>query len=282
MKKYLRPRYLPLITVAAGLLGFFLRQWTLGAGPDRDGLYSPQPVAWTLLWILTAATLGAIVFLTAKLKNPGHYSDNFPPSPISAIGTALAAVTLLFTGIKILFSAAGLLATISGILGVVAAVCLAMAAFARYHGNRPAFLIHALPCLFFALWIFDRCRDWSNEPQISVFLFPLLASICIMLAAYQLASFDVELGKRRQSLFWSLSGVYFCMLTLAGGKDLLFYGCMAIWLLTNLCSLRLLKARKPQPDPEVEEADAAPNTQPDAVPEQDFSLDELKNWLDNN
>lgn len=279
MKKYLRPKYLPLFVVVAGLLGFFLRLWTLGSGPDKEGLYQSQPVAWVLLWILTAVTLGAILFLTAKLKNPGRYGDNFPASPISAAGTALAALALLVTGIQILTSPAGFLSIISGILGLAAAVCLILTAYARYQGKRPAFLTHAVPCLFFALWIFDRCRDWSNQPQISVFLFPLLASICVMLATYQLASFDVELGRRRHSLFWSLAGVYFCMVSLASTDELMFYGCMAIWLLTNLCSLRMLKVRKPQPEPipeTPEEAEPTPTGEPES------SVEEIKDWLDNN
>ena len=107
-----------------------------------------------------------------------------------------------------------------------------------------------------------------------------------MLAVYQLACFDVNLGKRKTCLFWSLSSVYFSLLSLPSGDEPLFYAGMAIWLLTNLCSVRPLKVRKPQqtePAPETAPEAAAPETSaPAAEPpiEEDMSLDDLMKWLD--
>ena len=162
----------------------------------------------------------------------------------------------------------------------------------KKNAGKPSFVLHAVPCLFFALRIFERCKAWSNIPQITIFLFQFLASICVMLAVYQLACFDVNLGKRKTCLFWSLSGVYFSLLSLPSGDEPLFYVGMAIWLLTNLCSVRPLKARKPQ------QTEPAPETTPEPAPEaaapeapapaptaesqlnEDMSLDDLKRWLD--
>lgn len=289
MKKYLHPKFLPILVPAAGLLGLLLRLWTMGGGPDQEGLYAPQPVAWTLLWIVTILTLSAVVLMSAKLKNPGRYSDNFPASPIGAAGHVLAALGIMMSSLSILMSASELLASMTGLLGVGSAVCLMVLAFARYQGRKTSFLLHAVPCLFFALRIFLLCRTWSNESQIGAFLFQFLSSICVMLASYQLACFDVNLGKRKTSLFWSLSGVYFCLLALPGSGEPVFYIGMMAWLLTNLCSLRPLKARKPQSVPETApEPPAEPEVpvqeipSPDAEPHlrEDMSLDELKAWLD--
>lgn len=293
MKKYLNPKFLPILVPVAGLLGLLLRLLTMGSGPDPEGLYEPQPVAWTLLWIVTILTLFAVVLLSARLKNPGRYNDNFPASPIGAAGHIVAALGVMMTGLSILTSAANLLASLTGILGVGSAVCLLLLGFARYQGKKTSFLLHVIPCLFFALRIFLLCRVWSNETQIGVFLFQFLSSICVMLASYHLACFDVNLGKRRISLFWSLSGVYFSLLALPGGSEPVFYIGMAAWLLTNLCSLRPLKARKPQPEAEsnseiapeaTADAPSAPET-PEPAPEptlrEDMSYDELLKWLDN-
>ena len=289
MKKYLHPKFLPVLIPVAGLLGLALRLWTLGSGPDPEGLYEPQPLAWTLLWIVTAATLVTIVLLSARLKNPGKYADNFPPSVAGAAGIALAALGIMFTGLKILTNAADLLATITGILGAASAVGLILAAFARYQGKKPSFVLHTIPCLFFALRIFEQAKSWSNIPQISIFLFPFLASICVMLATYHRACFDVNLGQRRTYLFWNLSGVYFSLLALPSGEDPLFYVGMVAWLLTNLCSLRPLKARKPQSAPEAAAETSAPEAAPIPDPpapaheptlREDMSYDELLKWLD--
>lgn len=266
MKKFLRPKHLPTVVLLASVLGFLLRLWTLGAGPDNEGLYQPQPLAWALLWIVTALTLAAIVLSAGRLKNPGTYGDNFPASVLSAAGAAVAAFAILFSGLSAMTSATDILTSITGIAGVVGGVCMVLVAFARFRGENPGMLYHVVVCLFFALRIFGCCRDWSNEPQIAVFLFPFLASICVMLAAYQLTCFDVGLGKRRHSLFWSLSGIYFCILALPSGEDRLFYCAMAIWLATNLCSLRPLK-RKPVVEDAPAEEIAAPEAPAD-LPEQ--------------
>lgn len=280
MKKYLHPKYLPILIPVASLLGFVLRLWTMGSGPDQEGLYEPQPFAWALLWIVTGLTLAAIVLLSARLKNPGRYADNFPPSIVGAAGNAFAALVIMMAGLGILTTAKDWLSSLTGILGVISAVGLVMAAFARYKGEKSSFLLHAIPCLFFALRIFERCKAWSNIPQITFFLFPFAASVCAMLASYQLACFDVNLGKRRSSLFWSLSTVYFCMLSLPNWEEPLFYIGIAVWLLTNLCSVRPMKARKP---PQAEPApEAVQETTPAAEPaaQEELSLDELKDWLD--
>lgn len=287
MKKYLHPKFLPILVPTAGLLGLLLRLWTMGKGPDAEGLYAPQPFAWTLLWIVTALTLLAVVLTSARLKNPGRYCDNFPASPIGAAGHLVAALGIMMSGLAFLTSGTNLMTTLTGILGVGSAVCLLLLGFARYQGKKTSFLLHVVPCLFFALRIFLLCRVWSNEPQVGVFLFPFLASICVMLASYHLACFDVNLGNRRISLFWSLSGVYFSMLALPGGEPVFYIG-MTAWLLTNLCSLRPLKARKPQsapennPVPAPETAPIAPEAPeaPEVTLREDMSYDELLQWLD--
>lgn len=284
MKKYLHPKFLPILVPVAGLLGLLLRLWIILPGPDAEGLYAPQPFAWTLLWIVTILTLAAVVVMSARLKVPGKYTDNFPASVPSAIGSALAALGIILSK-QVFPIGSDLLSTLTSILGIISAAVLVLAALNRYQGKKASFLLHAIPCLFFALRIFMLCRVWSSETQTGVFLFQFFASICVMLASYQLACFDVNLGKRRSSLFWSLSGVYFCLLALPGSNEPLFYAAMALWLLTNLCSLWPMKARKPQT--KTPAASAAPEQEPPAPTSaaenglrEDMSLDELKSWLD--
>lgn len=269
MRKILHPKFLPILVPVASLLGLLLRIWTLGGGHNAAGLYAPQPLAWTLLWIVTAATLALIFAITRRLKNPGRFSDNFPASPLGAAGCALAGLSVIYSCLTTLVSATDLLATLTGILGLVSAAALLLSAVIRYQGKKPHFAIHAIVCLFFALRVFDRCKHWSNLTQTGTFLFQFLASICVMLAAYQLCCFDVNLGNRKSSLFWSLSAVYFCVLALPIGDDPFFYGGMLLWLMTNLCSVRPLIAGKPQEADETsqEASEEAPGEAPDAEPE---------------
>lgn len=279
MKKIFRPKLLPFTTLAFAALGVLMRIWTIGSGPDKyTTLYEPNPLAWTMLWIVTVGAALSILLLSAPLKNPGRYSQNFPPSILGAIGTGLAALGIMTSGMSMLTTATDGLTRFTGLLGMVSAFALIFVSFSRFNGQRPNFLLHALMCLFFALRIFNKCKLWSNEPQLSVFLLPFLASVCVMLAAYHLVSFDVDLGKRRRSLFWSLMGIYFCVLSLPACEEPLFYLLMAIWLLTNLCSLRSLKT-KPHAEPAPEEPTSEPAAEEPAS-QPDMDLDELMNWLD--
>lgn len=279
MKKYLHPKYLPLLVPIASMLGLLLRLWTMGGGPDKDGLYAPQPFAWVLLWIVTLITMTGIIFLSSGLKNPGRYFDNFPRSFAAAVGCAAGALGIMLSSLSMLMSAKDLLSALTGLFGIVSAVCLALTAFGRYKGKRIGFGLHAVPCLFFALRIFEHCKHWSNVTQTSVFLFQFLASICVMLATYQLCCFDVNLGNRKSSLIWSLSGVYFCVLALPMGEESLFYMGMILWLMTNLCSVRPLKTQKaPEAPPEA----PTPVTEEPAEPaaQENTPYDGLMNWLE--
>lgn len=253
MKKYLRPKHLPLIVPALGLLCLLLRLWTLGGGPDAEGLYAPQPVAWTLLWAVAACAAGLIFWLCLPLNHPGSYRQNFPASIPGAAGVAAGALAILISSVGMFTAANGTLGTITGILGILSAASLVTVAIARYQGKRPSFLPHAAVCLFFALRIFLCCKQWSNEPQLGTFLLPFLASVSVMLAAYQQAAFDVDLGKRRSSLFWSLMSVFFCIAALPACDEALFYILLAVWLITNLCSLRRLKPKAPETPAEPEQ-----------------------------
>ena len=250
MKNLVHPKYLPVIATFSGLLGFLLRLWTMDGGPDIQGLYKANPVAWFLIWVVSIVALGAIWLASSRLTEPGDYADNFPASPFAAVGCGLAALGIATTAVPLVMAGATWLETVAGVVGLVAAVAMVLVAWARWNGKVPNFLFHFSVCLYFALRIFDRCKAWSNEPQLAVFLFPFLACVCVMLAAYQLSCFDVNLPKRKACLFWSLSGVYFSIVAMAGSEELLFHGCMAIWLMTHLCSLKPMKKKEDTPSAE--------------------------------
>lgn len=259
MKKYLNPRNLPILLPFAAALGLLLRLWTMGGGPNSEGLYAPQPAAWVLLWIVTIGTVVCIIAMSRPLKKPGRYADNFPKSILGAAGCAAAAIGMGISALPDLTNSTDLLATATGFMGALSAVSLLLTGWSRFQGVKPSFVLHVVPCLGMALRIFDRCKYWSNETQTGVFLFQFLASACVMLAMYQMCCFDVNLGNRKSSLLWSLSGTYFCVLALPMGEETLFYAGMALWLITNLCSVRPLRTPKPEAAaPVQEETPAAP------------------------
>lgn len=268
MKNAINSKTIPVLVVLTSLLGALLRLWTRGSGPDAGGLFEPQPLAWILLWLLTAATGAMIVYAVKGLKNPGTYQDNYPKSIVATVCCVPAAVCFLVTGVSQLRSALAptaldpdVIGILTGILGMAAGVCLLFSGLNRTFGRKPFFLLHGVVCVYFALRLFNQCRGWSNEPQLGIVVFPFLASLTIMLAVYHRTCFDVDMGNRRVSLFWSLLSVYLCVVAMLSFEQSLFYGCCALWLICDLCSLRPLK-RKAAPAPE-----AAPE-QPEETPEE--------------
>ena len=272
MKKYLNPKILPIVVTVLGMVGFLLRLWTMQGGPDPEqGLYPVATLAWTLLWIVTAITGAAIIFLTRPLGEPVKYNQNFPGSLLAAVGSLVAAVIMVLGGVQS-FNGQDTVSFITGLLGLIGGLGMGLVAYTRMKGTKPNFFAHGVVCLYLALRTFNECKLWSNEPQLGLFIFTFLSQICAMLAAYQLCAFDVDLGKRRASLFWSLMAVYLCLVALPSTEDLPFTCGLAVWLLTNLCSLQPVKKRRApkRVEPEVQAT----------LDGSDVSMDELKSWLE--
>ena len=252
MKRFINPKNIPLLVLLSSLLAVGLRIWTRGGGPNDAGLFAHKPLAWVLLWLLTAAVIASMVYALRRLKHSGTYRDNYPRSAMAALCAVPAAVSFLVSGYVQLRDSVGLglpgmtvVDTVTGILALVAGLCLLLSAVYRFLGKKPFFLINGLICVYLAVRLFNCCRIWSNEPQMGIVVFPFLASMSLMLSAYHRVCFDVDLGKRFISAFWSLLSVYFCVVAMLSFEQPLFYGLCALWQMTDLCSLRPLK-RKPQ------------------------------------
>ena len=62
MKKLMKPAFLPIFTLAAGVLGLALRAWLFFGGTDQKGLLVSSHPANALIFILTALVL-AVLFI---------------------------------------------------------------------------------------------------------------------------------------------------------------------------------------------------------------------------
>lgn len=297
MRKIINSKTIPFLVIICSVIGLALRLWTIGDGADAFGLYAPKPLAWTVLWVFTAVVVAMIVFANWPLKKTGSYEENYPKSLFGMIGNVLAGIGVVLyslptvigdtlPGGSFLFYSVpwvditgqpGIPDLITGIGGLAAGGILIVLGVFRFLGKKPNFLLHGVLCLYFALRLFNRCRFWSDEPQVGVIVLPFLASLTLMLASYQRTCFDVDLGNRRSSLLWSLLGVYLCVLALPSMEEIFFYGGCALWLLSDLCSLRPVKRTETAaPQTVVKEVE---EQEPACRPEE-MSTEEPENWLD--
>lgn len=254
MKKYLR--YADVLVLFAGAIGLLLQLILLLGGTDDKNLYPSSHPAWILLCIFSVGVMIFLWLLTRQVGVDNDYSKNFPASAISAVSTGLAAIGVAVTAIN-LFSSKPL-NILCGITGLISAAGLLLAALCRFRGQRPHFLCHAAPAVFFALRIFLLGQELGAEPEVVRYLFQMFASMALVLACYQLWGFDVNMGHREKCLFWTMLSAYLCIVAVAAKDNWLLYLTCAPWMLTGSCSLKYLPKRMRGAESEEEAAEEIP------------------------
>lgn len=246
MKKYLKPAYLPLISLGAGVLTMIFRFVLLATGEDDKGLLVTGSFPDALSWLISIAVMILLVLGTWNLREASKFSFNFPASAIGAAGVLAAALGILITSLSELFAGGDSLQIAGSVLGLLAVPALVFVALGRYQGQRPTVLFHGIVCVYLMVHLVSHYRLWSSYPQIQSYGFELLSIVCLMLACYHRATFDVKEGNRRSYAFCALAAVYFSVATLPGcDSPFFFIGC-ALWMITNLCSLKPLPGHHPK------------------------------------
>ena len=252
MKKLLR--FADCFVLLAAIIGCLLRLWLQNTGVDQKGLYQTGHPAWILLCVVSVVIVAFLWFVTREAGDDRRYSENFPRSTTGGVTHILMALVLTYVGITELLDTTGTLDQLTAIACLLSAVMLGATALERFGGHQPAMFLHLIPCIFFALRLFQTGRNLGTEPEVCTFLFGFLAAVSMVLAFYYLWAFDMNMGNRRRSLFWSLSAAYFCLVTtFESAGSWVQYMVFAAFLLSNLCQLKYL----PAPETAVETAQEA-------------------------
>jgi hypothetical protein len=236
MIKHLKAFALPALTFVCGGIGAFLQNRYLSI-TDAKGLLSGDAILPLLLWILTVVTLGFLLIFTRPLHQAPKYSYNFPPSLLGGIGATVAAVGVLLCSVDIILNPSDSLLMITAAVGLVAAAALVLSGFSRWQGKPVNVLLHSAVCLYFLLLLVCQYRMWSGEPQLQTYVFQLIATVCLMIGAYQRACFDGAMGSRKNYAFFRLAGAYFCFVAIPGSNCWYLYLTTLIWSVTDLCNL---------------------------------------------
>lgn len=248
MKRSTKNAILPWAAPVLGGLGF-LSMWVLQHyGTDDRGLLNPAHGSAIALWVLTALMAGSLVYLLYGVEDTPNFRRLFPDSYLAAAGTLCAAIGILATVIDSLTAMEEPVRILSGVLKIAAGVALIYLAWCRWKNVRGTFMAWAVAAAYMLLRILFEYRSWSAQPELLRFFFPLLASVCITLAMYHRTAFEVKMGSRIQFLFFSQMGAFFCLVALQE-THAPFYAGMAIWAMTDQCSLKNRK-KKPELPPE--------------------------------
>ena len=209
MKHPFRSHILPLFTMGAGGLGFALRLWLFSA-VDEKGLLPAKHPAGTLLFLLSAAVLG-ILFLASRHIEPRTVNRK-ALRPVSATACLLGGLGLIFNTMTIMGSTSKL--TVPAlILNLAGGLVMLFMAFLKFRGKKlPYWLPAALTAVLMVTTV-AQCQVWGTEPQLQVYFFPLMASIFLILTAYQKTALLARSGKRSLLAFFSQSAAFFCCLS---------------------------------------------------------------------
>lgn len=218
----------------SGLAVAGLSCWLYAAALDEKNLLTPFHPLELLLWAVTAVAVAALLWGVRKCDTAaGTEASSGVAAAMGcfALAAALVVEVLPYTGY-----APDLMEKLCLFGGVLTAPGMVWVGFCRLRGKQPFFGCHALLCVWVCLRLVVNYRAWSGDPQLMDYIFPMLASVCLGLFAYQLAARDVGTFSPRGILGWGLLTVFSCAASL-GSTSFLFYAAGAFWALTALCRL---------------------------------------------
>ena len=218
-------RLLPCFTVCAGVLGLALRLWLFSDMDDR-GLLPVGHFADSALYVLTALTFG-VLFLVLRKQAPLRRTGR-GRRLIHAAASVLAGCCLLVTALSSDAIGTVRLSQAASLASLLGAAVLLVLALLHLLGKKIPYLLYALLTLVLMVDTVAQCQLWGSAPQLQEYFFPLLASIFLILTAYQATACCAGQGKPRSLAFFSQAAVFLCFLSL-NAPQWPFYLGMLFW-----------------------------------------------------
>ena len=239
--KYLNPNHLPFVTLCLGALGLTLHVDLLTLGVDSKGLLVTGSWMESLSWGCAGSMAVVLALGIRSLDGIPKNERLFPASAAAALGNVPGAVGFGITAIRLLLDAGSPFHTAAAISGFAAALCLVALAFCRWKGQKISLLARLPVILFLALFSLSQYRGWSAATQTMEYAFPMLATVFLILTSYHRPALEVRLHGRKSYVFCNLAALFFSMLAIPHAP--LFYLPMAVWMASDICSLRVMTKR---------------------------------------
>ena len=247
LKNPIQPKTLPVFSLCLGLVGLVLQIILLSTGLDEKGLLITGSLPEIYSWVLTGCSLVILLLGIRDLGGIPRGSRLFPPSALAAIGTCAGGAGIAYAAILSLLSSGGLVYMVCAIAGFASALCLAALAYCRWKGQAITLFVRIPIILFFTMYALCEYRTWSSSTQLMEYVFPMLATVFLLLTSYHRAALEVRMNGRRSYVFCNLAALYFSLLAVPHAP--VFYLAMAVWMLSDTCSLQQL-VRRPRPAPQ--------------------------------
>jgi len=251
-----KARYIPILSVAGGILGLVLRQIYLRRGfepgtglPIRESIYSVP------MWVFCVVLALALFFLSGGKHEcfPKRYTAAFAPPDLPSKVTLLGGAFLMAAaGFLHLWAYTHRTVDILGqpsvgegrlILGVLALIYLL-----------------SMPGIAACFWVVANYQEWAKDPFVDRYMLALFAVVFAMLASAVTAGFGFGNGSVSSALFFSGEATAFCIMILGDGQplyDVAITLAMVFLFLSQSMALSINDGI-PQPPPPPEEEEEAP------------------------
>lgn len=233
-----------LATLAMGVLAALLRFLLLTVGYDERHLLVSNHPASILCWLVTAAAVVLIFFLTARTNPITHYGKTFPPSIFPMLGGCFAMAGMIIRAVSEFRATSGILAYACLFSGILGALALLYASYCRFTGKRPSCYCMAAASIFFMLLLVSGYRSWMAQSQPEEYLLALLFHICLMLSTFHRAVLDNGGKGLRTYLRYALLALFFGIGALPGNRNWLYTASLVLYLAAELIFLRLPMRKK--------------------------------------
>ena len=230
----------PGLALLLGLVGFGLRKWELASSFELSGLVTPWMPATIALGVLSV--VAAVLFFLLARKGSDGKGGPLQKNTVYMTGMVLSAFLLLassllrwaeFPAVVREIMAPQTMQASNTMLSLVLPPILAVL------GLFTAWSIFSLarrikqgkgierctgkalfPGYFACLWLIFAYQHRNADPVVQAYLYELLAIMCLLMAAYYMASFFFEKPKPGRTIFFFLMTAYFSLVTLADGFSL--------------------------------------------------------------
>ncbi len=239
-------KYLPLICAGLGIAGMLLRQWLLSTGFDEKGLLQQTHPAQLPILLTAAAAVAVLIAALWGKQETSKGGNLFPGSLWGAAASGASCLGILLSTWDVFRQPQQtMLLRITCLAGTAAFLAGILLTWCRYRGLRPHALLRTAVTLYFMFHLVYYYQQWFSQTQTALYAAQLMAQVLLILASYHRTALETGLGGGKRYLFTSQLAAFFCLLSIPGAEQPVFYIAMAIWLLGDTGELQPQEPEEP-------------------------------------
>ena len=215
--------------LGAGLLGLCLRLLLYRVGFDEKNILSSSHPLHLACLILCALLAVYLLWEIRRLSSGTDPAAVCSESSLLAVSIFAAGCLTAVHGVVLARDVHSPLAAVRTALALGSAVSMVLCVLLPGRFRNVHSFCHGLICVFFAVDMLCRYPDWSGSPKLPDYVFQVFTCALLAATSYHRLALDVGLGKRRSLLFFSLMGLFLCLLCAAGPDTRPFYLGGACW-----------------------------------------------------